>query len=126
MAKVLNVGQCGFDHAAISSLLRDMGVTVERATSHKKAQSALSKENYDLVLVNRVNDRDGSSGIEFIKTIKQCEQMEACKMMLVSNYADAQEQAVSEGALMGFGKNNLRTSETLELLRAAIFPVEAA
>jgi hypothetical protein len=40
--------------------------------------------------------------------------------MLVSNYADAQQQAETAGALPGFGKSSLRTPETRERLRAVL------
>jgi hypothetical protein len=36
--------------------------------------------------------------------------------MLVSNYADAQRDAVGRGALPGFGKSALRQPETLSRL----------
>jgi len=44
------------------------------------------------------------------------------KMMLVSNYADAQAAAVVNGALPGFGKREIGTPRVVELLRSALQP----
>ncbi len=40
--------------------------------------------------------------------------------MLVSNYADAQKEAVEAGALPGFGKADLGDGQTHERLRNAL------
>ena len=42
------------------------------------------------------------------------------KCMLVSNYADAQTQAVQAGALPGFGKRELGTPKVPEMIRTAL------
>jgi hypothetical protein len=42
------------------------------------------------------------------------------KMMLVSNYPEAQAAAVAEGALPGFGKRELGSSKAKEMLRQAL------
>ena len=42
------------------------------------------------------------------------------KVMLVSNYEDAQEAAVSAGALPGFGKREIGTDKVRDLLRDAL------
>ena len=41
-------------------------------------------------------------------------------MLLISNYVDAQEEAVAAGASRGFGKSALYDNGTAEALRAAI------
>jgi hypothetical protein len=41
-------------------------------------------------------------------------------MMLVSNYADAQQAAVAAGALPGFGKRELGTPRVSQLIRDAL------
>jgi hypothetical protein len=40
--------------------------------------------------------------------------------MLVSDKSDAQEQAVQQGALRGFGKSALDADETEQLLRSIL------
>ncbi|GAG36842.1 unnamed protein product, partial [marine sediment metagenome] len=69
-----------------------------------------------LVLVNRIIDRDGSEGIILIQQIKQDKQLLHIPVMMVSNYPEAQSEAVTAGAVRGFGKAELSKSETLEQL----------
>ena len=42
------------------------------------------------------------------------------KMMLVSNYPDAQAEAIAAGALPGFGKRELGSERVTKLLREAL------
>jgi two-component system chemotaxis response regulator CheY len=70
--------------------------------------------------VNRVSDADGSPGIELIRALKADPGLAGVPVMLVSNYADAQAQAVALGALPGFGKADLTAPETTEKLRSAL------
>jgi two-component system chemotaxis response regulator CheY len=114
--KVLNVGQCGADHPAISRMIRErFDADVVPADSAEEALSELRNGGYDLVLANRVFDL-GGSGLDFIKQIKADEALKAVPVMLVSNYPDAQEQATALGALPGFGKSALRDPATLRRL----------
>ena len=41
------------------------------------------------------------------------------KVMLISNYTEAQQQAIAAGALAGFGKREIGTKRVTELLRGA-------
>jgi hypothetical protein len=45
--------------------------------------------------------------------------------MLITNYPEHQQQAVSLGALYGFGKLELGTPETLARLKSVLQPNEA-
>ena len=117
--RVLSVGQCGFDHSSISGFLaQEFSATVDAADSRFEALQAIERQPYHLVLVNRVLDADGSSGQLVIEAILGLDN--APPVMLVSNYADAQQQAETAGALPGFGKSSLRTPETRERLRAVL------
>jgi hypothetical protein len=40
--------------------------------------------------------------------------------MLVSNFADAQSQAIALGAAPGFGKNDLGTNKAIDAVRHAL------
>ncbi len=103
--RVLSVGQCCADHSAISRVLRDsFGAEVVGADSARQTLEQLRQETFALVLVNRVLDADGSSGLELIRAVKADEQLRAVPIVLVSNYEDAQAQAVKAGAMPGFGK----------------------
>jgi len=119
--RVLDVGQCSFDHGTISRFLRqNFGVQVDEAETADDALSALRSEPYALVLVNRVFDTDGSSGIDLIRALKADPALSDVAVMLVSNYPDAQAQAIDLGALEGFGKAQLRDQATGEKLKQAL------
>jgi CheY-like chemotaxis protein len=112
--RVLSVGQCFADHSGITRVLRgSFAAEVVAADSARQALEQLRQETFALVLVNRVFDADGSSGLELIRTIKADEQLRALPVMLVSNYEDAQTEAVQAGALLGFGKAALGQAHML-------------
>ena len=70
------------------------------------------------MLVNRILDADGSSGMELIKQIKADTALRNVPVMLVSNYDHYQEEAVKEGALKGFGKGALGQPQTIARLKS--------
>jgi two-component system, chemotaxis family, chemotaxis protein CheY len=103
--RVLSVGQCFADHSGITRVLRSaFGAEVIAADSAREVLDKLREESFALVLVNRVLDADGSSGLDVIRAIKAEEPLYAVPIMLVSNYEEAQAEAVQAGALPGFGK----------------------
>jgi CheY-like chemotaxis protein len=103
--RVLSVGQCFADHSGISRVLRgSFGVEVVGADTQREALDLLRQDSFSLVLINRVFDADGCSGLELIRAIKSEEMLRDLPVMLVSNYEDAQVQAVREGSVPGFGK----------------------
>ena len=109
MARVLDVGQCGFDHGSIARhLQKTYGAEVTAADSPGQAMTSLRAGGFDLVLVNRVFDADGSKGIELIRAIKADPELAQTPVMMVSNYPEAQAEAAELGALPGFGKGDLR------------------
>jgi CheY-like chemotaxis protein len=117
--RVLSVGQCMADHGRIAQFLRSTFATeVTSASTAGEALQRLRDNAFDLVLVNRLFDADGDSGIEFIRQIKGDEQVGKVPVLLVSNYEDAQAEAVAAGAQPGFGKAALQAPRTAELLRA--------
>lgn len=116
--RVLSIGNCGYDHGNISSLLhKHFGAEVDAAGSAAEALATLEKEKYDLVLVNRVFDADGDSGIKLIKKLKTDNKLQTIPVMLVSNYPDAQTEAEAAGAVAGFGKNQLGRPQLVEQLK---------
>jgi len=118
--RILSIGQCGADHYGISTFLRShFGADVEAAHSAKQALTALKNGRYDLVLVNRLLDRDGKPGVDIIRQIKADADLKAMPVMLVSNYDHAQQEATAAGAPPGFGKAQLDETAT-ERLRAAL------
>ena len=116
--RVLSVGQCGADHYGISLTFRQaFGVEVEAASTQTEALRLLRQTPFDLVLVNRIFDRDGDSGVDLIRSAKADEGLRTTPMLLISNYADAQREAVEAGAEPGFGKADLGRPEMLEIVR---------
>src|SRR5690348_13045445 len=106
--RVLSVGQCFADHSSISRVLRGaFGAEVVGADSPQETLDHLRREAFSLVLVNRVLDANGSSGLDLIRAIRSEEALRDVPVMLVSNYEDAQALAVQAGASAGFGKASL-------------------
>jgi len=117
--RVLDVGNCGFDHGAIKSLIEgNFDAVVVQANDADEATRQLTESPCDLILVNRVFDRNGDSGLELIRDLTTNAKSPAPPMMLVTNYADYQDQAVELGAVRGFGKRELDEPVALDKLRA--------
>ena len=115
------VGHCGFDSGSLKRFAQDVAPKAE--VSRVNDQSALDEiaGPGTLLLVNRVLDgrfSAGGSGIDLIRSLSEDDGKPA--MMLISNYADAQAQAVAAGALPGFGKSELGSDQTREKMASAI------
>jgi CheY-like chemotaxis protein len=107
--RILSVGQCSFDHGSMTRHLGKIyGAEVAKANTVGEALVTLRAGNFDLVLVNRVFDGDGTQGLDLIRAIKADPELASIPVMLVSNYEDVQVEAQSLGALPGFGKADLR------------------
>src|SRR5262245_65840030 len=114
--RVLSVGQCAFDHGNLSRVLRsEFGAEVVPASTAEEALAAARRGGFALVLVNRLLDADGDSGLELIRRLKA--ESAGVPVMLVSNLADAQAQAEEAGAVPGFGKAALAAPQTLARLK---------
>jgi two-component system chemotaxis response regulator CheY len=119
--KVLSLGQCAADQWQIARLLTEkFDVEVIAADRFAEAEARLREGGIDLLLVNRVLDRDGSSGLDFIRRVQGDDALRQVPVMLVSNFADAQKQAISLAALPGFGKAALDEAETLTRLEGVL------
>ena len=117
MKRVLDVGQCSADHGAIRYLLdKHFGAEVVQAHSAREAMEHLRSGRFDLVLVNRQLDADGSAGLDIVRAIKSDGALSTTPVMLVTNYADVAAEAVAAGAEPGFGKSRLTAPETVERL----------
>lgn len=115
--RVLDVGNCGPDHGSISRMLvGKFSVEVSSADTLAQTLALLKQEQFDLVLVNRKLDIDYSDGLEIIQAMKSDPDTSDVPVMLVTNFAEHQDTAVAAGALRGFGKLELETTETFEKL----------
>jgi CheY-like chemotaxis protein len=119
--RVLDVGQCGPDHAAICRYLtRYFDCEISRAHTGDEALAMLKAGAFDLVLVNRKLDVDYSDGLEVIREIKADPATAAVPVMLVTNYPEHQDAAVAAGAIRGFGKLEYDKKETLDRLATVL------
>jgi CheY-like chemotaxis protein len=118
MAKrVLDVGNCVPDHAAIRGMLtKSFGAAVSQTDGADDTLALLRNEPFDLVLVNRKLDQDYSDGLDIIKAIKADPQLANTPCMLITNYPDQQQAAVAVGAEYGFGKKELYADSTHQRL----------
>jgi CheY-like chemotaxis protein len=114
--RVLSIGNCGFDNGSLRSVVSAFGAEVAVADDWSDAAELLRREKFDLVLVNRKLDADGSDGLEIIREIKQTPEFKATPVMLLSNYPEYQAQAIAAGGEPGFGKSQLHSRETSERL----------
>jgi two-component system, chemotaxis family, chemotaxis protein CheY len=119
--KVALVGHCGPD----GSYLRMAVGAVEKGTQVIMVDDdgALRKalhDGVDLLLLNRVLDFgfEEHEGIAVIRNLRRA--YPELKMMLVSNYPEAQAAAVAAGALPGFGKRDLGSARAKTMLREAL------
>ncbi len=112
---VLDVGQCSADHSSIRRLCEGLGARVERAHTGAEALARIAAGDIDVVLVNRILDVDGADGIALISELV-AQAPQPLSIMLVSNYPQYQQEAVRRGAVPGFGKAELYSAETRELL----------
>jgi CheY-like chemotaxis protein len=119
--KVVLVGHCGPDNSylrmAVTSALR--GATVLAADDAQELD-ALLLEGVDLLLFNRELGWgfDENEGVDVIRALRA--RYPQVKMMLVSNYPEAQAGAVAAGALAGFGKREIGGQRVTQLLREAL------
>lgn len=115
--KLLDVGQCDADHYRISTTLsRNFDIEIQRAHSHDEAIKLALETPFDLILINRLLDADGSSAMDVLSSLKATPSTSEIPVMVVSNFEDAQTAAVETGAVQGFGKAALDVDETRELL----------
>lgn len=97
-------------------LKRNYGAEVLRADQLQDTLEWLKKRSVDLILINRKLDIDYSDGIEILRVLKRTPEVDAIPVMLITNYPEHQQQAVAEGAVLGFGKLELSTPETRQKL----------
>jgi response regulator RpfG family c-di-GMP phosphodiesterase len=115
--KVLDVGQCNPDHSRISKFLkREFDVEVQRAYSFDEAVKSALDTPFDLILINRILDADGTAGMAILHELKSQPSTADVPVMIVSNYQDAQDTAVESGAVRGFGKSELNNPATKDSL----------
>ncbi len=122
VSTIVLVGHCGPD----TFMLRNAAgrftpdAAVIEAKSNAAAEAALQPGA--LLLVNRVLDGDfpDDRGIELIRDLAR--RANGARLMLISNFEDAQTQAVAAGAEPGFGKADLYEASTGARMRGEASP----
>lgn len=121
MKHILDVGNCGPDHAAITQFMtKHFECEVAQADRAEDAMAKLRQKPFDLVVVNRKLDVDYSDGLDVVKQIKATPDIAKVPVMLITNHAEHQDAAVAVGAVRGFGKLEYDQPETLERVKAAL------
>lgn len=112
------VGHCGPDAFALQSSIMGFvpGAVLHRLNSIDDVSAMM--DTLSLLVVNRV--LDGSfgteSGIEYIRGLGD----DAPPAMLISNFPESLEESVSAGAVMGYGKQKMRSPEAETALKNAL------
>lgn len=122
MSKIVAlVGHCGPDSTylriAISRSIKDAKIVV---ADDDAELSKVLQDGVDLILFNRELGYGFSDSIGVNIISKLHKENVRTRMMLISNYPEAQQAAVAAGALPGFGKRELGTSRVAELLQSAV------
>ena len=115
--RVLSVGQCVPDDGKILQFLTShFDVQMIRSVDKEDALARIQTESFNLILVNRKLDIDYTDGMAVIQAIQDNPDINTTPVMLISNYADAQEKAIQAGAEQGFGKMEFNKPDVLERL----------
>lgn len=121
MKRILDIGNCGPDHAGITRFFKShFDCEVLQADRAVDALEKLKAQPFDLVVVNRKLDIDYSDGLEVIREIKATPELSNVPVMMITNYAEHQDAAVAAGAVRGFGKLEYNQPETLERVQAVL------
>lgn len=118
MKKVLLSGNCNFDYPYIKKIIEShFDSEVIRAHDNEDARKLINKNKYDLVMVNRIGAFDNKPGIEIIKYMQSDSELKKTPVMLITNYPMYMKEAIEAGAVEGFGKENVKSEATLDILR---------
>ena len=117
--RILLVGHCGVDGPRLQSEIRSFlkGANVERVNSDSDLRRAC-EDGADLLLVNREPLGFETEGLDLIKQVRK--DFPDQKVMLVSDHADAQQEAEAAGALRGFGKGDIGSPTLADAVKQAL------
>jgi hypothetical protein len=121
MKKVVLIGHCGPDNSYLRMAIQsaDKSAQVFSVEDAHELEAALEQEAH-LLLINRTLSYgfDETEGVELISRLRATHPQ--VKLMLVSNYEEAQAAAVEAGALPGFGKREIGSPKVMHLIRDAL------
>ncbi|MBY0588897.1 hypothetical protein K2X85_17120 [bacterium] len=121
---ILSVGQCGPDHSTLSRFLREhfAAEVTPAVLLDEGVFERIRKGEFSLVLVNRKLDVDYSCGMSVLQRICSDNKASKTPVMLITNYPEHQEKAVSLGGVPGFGKLEYDKPETFARLERILGP----
>jgi DNA-binding NarL/FixJ family response regulator len=116
---VILVGHCGVDGPRLQ---REIGSALP-GTDIVRVNSTADLRRHvdggaDLFLVNREPVGFNEQGLDLVRQIHQANP--DLKVMLVSDYPEAQEAAVQAGALKGFGKSEFGSESLTDTVKQAL------
>jgi two-component system chemotaxis response regulator CheY len=119
--KIALVGHCGPDssYLRMTVMKAAKGAQILMADDDSELHAAL-EQGVDLILFNRelgYGFKD-KMGVDAIKRLRA--EDPNLKMMLVSNYVEAQAAAVASGAVPGFGKREIGSPRVIEVIQSAL------
>ena len=114
MKKVMSVGQCPPDHAAIRNFIESVfDAEIVRIDSTEEALEEMQKNSYDLVLVNRKLDIDYTDGTILVEKMQSDDIMKNIPVMLITNFEEYMQEAITLGGVPGFGKTEIGSSKAV-------------
>lgn len=117
--RVVLVGHCGVDGPRLKSEIEANAGPIEvLRINDQAALESTCEEGADLLLVNREPVGFDDEGLDIIRSVRN--RYPGQKVMLVSDYPDAQEQAIKSGALPGFGKADIGSPKLIETVKGAL------
>lgn len=119
--RIALIGHCGPDSTFLRMAVSRAAKGAQVVTADDTASlDRLVFEGVDLLLFNRVLDYgfDEDEGVAIIRKLRAAHPN--LKMMLISNYPEAQAEAVAAGALPGFGKREMSSPRVTDLIRTAL------
>ncbi len=127
--RILLVGHCRPDAVMLRAALRPAAPDAEFESVNDRAALEAGLGGADLLLINRALDGDFgiTDGVELIRSLTNRARQQASRapefrpaLMLVSTYPEAQAQAVTAGAVPGFGKPDAYNPATRGLIAEAL------
>ncbi len=116
------VGHCGPDSSFLRMAVSGAapGTRVVLVDSDEDLEAVLQEEQADLLMLNRRLDYgfETSDGMSLLVQIR--EKWPRQKVMMITNYPDAQQAAESAGALPGFGKREIGSDRARQRITVAL------
>ena len=114
---LLDCGNCSPDYHSIRQMASDhFGASVIQSHGVNDTLEILRKQSVNLVTINRKLDRDYSDGLDVAIAIKSDAELSSVPVMLVTNYDEHQETAMTAGCVRGFGKLAINDEATRHIL----------